>query len=207
MKSLLIIIAFCISTLAIEAQSLTDLDKITPLFNEVAAVQKGDSWGFIDTTGVLTVPFRQDFVSLPCPHDSSKKHPYFSNERALIKVEKDKITYFGYIDKTGNTIINPEFVGATVFNETGYAIVQKLNKEVMGKSDILEKELVRYTYNEVVINRDGEIVAYLTSPKHLIPNRGKFYNVPKIKSYFIGGQLVAYSDDSSSWNIKSISNE
>ena len=39
-----------------------NLDEVTPFHDGLAAVRRGDQWGFIDTSGKLVIEFRDDLI-------------------------------------------------------------------------------------------------------------------------------------------------
>ena len=129
------------------AQTFENLDYISPFSNGVAAIKKGNEWGFIDPEGNLIVDFRNDLVATKTDNAS---YPIFSNGKCLIAHQKDGVLYYGYIDKTGKTVITPQFLNATNF-EYDKALVLKVEKETIGYNDIFNKDVVSYHYFEVII--------------------------------------------------------
>ncbi|WP_320815054.1 WG repeat-containing protein [Flavobacterium sp.] len=177
-----------------------NIDYISPFHNGVSAVKKGNSWGFMDEKGTIVINFRDDLVSTETSNDN---YPIFSNERCLIYNEKAGISYFGYIDKFGKTVIEPQFLNATNFNKNA-AIVLKLVKEKLGTNELM-KDVVSYDYFEVVIDKNGEIGQYLMEePIHITLANQNVKNKPVITSKFISDNLIAIWNDSKKWTIKAI---
>lgn len=69
--------------------------------------------------------------------------------------------YYGYIDKTGKTVITPQFLNANNF-QYGKALVLKVEKETIGYNDIFKKDVVNYHYFELVIDENGNTIDHLT---------------------------------------------
>jgi hypothetical protein len=177
-----------------------NIDYISPFHNGVSAVKKGNSWGFIDGKGTLVINFRDDLVSTKTSNDN---YPIFSNERCLIYNEKEGVPYFGYINKLGKTVIEPQFLNATNFNKNS-AIVLELVKEKLGTNELM-KDVVRYDYFEVVIDKNGEIGQYLSEePIHITLANQNVKNKPVITSKFISDNLIAIWNDTKKWTIKTI---
>lgn len=149
MKKLLIILL--IIPVIAYAQTTEQLDFIAPFSDDVAAVKKGDSWGFINEKGTIVIAFRDDLV---LSEIDGYKYPVFKNNRCLISQNKNGITYFGYIDKTGKTVITPKFLNASNFNNNK-AIVLDITKEKLGTNSVLGKNVVNYRYYEVTIDSHG----------------------------------------------------
>lgn len=149
------------------AQNIENVDYISPFHNDIAAVKKGIKWGFIDKEGTLVINYRDDLVPAKTGNAS---YPVFSEERSLIVHKKNGISYFGYINKSGKTVIEPQFINATNFKDNA-AIALKLVKENLGSNDVLMKNVVNYHYFEVIINTNGEIGQYLTEDLYTFPFR------------------------------------
>ncbi|WGK63998.1 WG repeat-containing protein [Croceiramulus getboli] len=196
MKTFIYFISLLLAFPVLHAQAPNNLDQVSPFHNGLAAIKKGGAWGFINQEAQLVIPFRSDLVV-----DEEKGFPYFASERALITTLEDDIELYGYINKTGKTVINPQFLNATPFNEQGKAIALLLTKEILGTNDLLDKNMVRYTYTEVIIDQDGKVLQYLTEPKHIIPNKDPLRKIPEIQARFISGNLVVLKNANNSWNI------
>ena len=140
------------------AQTIENIDYISPFHNDLAAIKKGNKWAFINKEGETVIDFRNDFVST---NINNVSYPLFYNDRCLIEQIKDGVSYFGYIDKSGKTIIKPQFLNATNFNK-GKALALKVKKEIIGYNYIFRKNMVNYHYFEVVIDTEGNMTDHLT---------------------------------------------
>lgn len=210
MKKCFIILGFflCISNLN-HAQELNNLDEITPYHENYAAIRKGDSWAFINDIGAIKINFRDDVVG-DLRYNYAKNtikekitYPHFSNDRCLIRTVKDGISYFGYINSSGEVVIKPEFVNATPFYN-GYAVVLRVAKEHLGVNNLLAKNVVSYSYDELLIDKDGKVLMHLGGPEHLILSKEKLRNPPPINAYFITENLIAVKNDKNAWEIRSL---
>ena len=158
MKNLLIILLLIpFFTLA---QTSEELDFVSPLHDDMAAIKKDNLWGFINDKGNITIGFRDDLV---ITETDGNKYPVFKKNRCLISVQKEGISYFGYIDKTGATVIEPQFLNALNFNNNE-TIALELIKDKLGENEVLHKNVVNYRYFEVIIDNKGSIKTYL-NPK------------------------------------------
>ena len=163
------------------------LDYISPYNEGFSAVKKGNQWAFINLKGNIVIDFRDNLV---LTETNNKKYPVFINERCLISEKKDGISYFGYIDTSGTTIIEPQFLNATNFDEE-FAIAIELYKEILGKNNILNKQTVRYESTEVIINKSGIIIRKLTEPIGLALSKNYINKPPKISSKIIAENLFS----------------
>ncbi len=197
MRSIKLSILFVMLSVFASAQTLENLDKIAPFNEGLAAVQKNNQWGFINTDGELVIDFRSDLRQ----SSGNKNYPIFNESRSVITQQKNGIAYFGFIDQTGATVIEPQYLNATSF-ENGRAIVLKLDKVVAGKNDALGKNVVYYKYNEVVINTQGQIVTYLTQEgKNIVLDKDYLRTPPPITYQQLSPSLFARKNNSDQWSI------
>ena len=183
------------------AQIVEEFDFIAPINEGVAAVKKHNSWGFIDNEGTIVIPFRNDLV---LTETNGYKFPVFKNNRCLISEIRKGIIYFGYIDKTGKTIIAPQFLNASNFySDTALAL--KLIKDTIGRNDLLNKNIVYYKYCEVTIDGNGNVKDYL-NPKgvNIVLDKKFLKSSPEITSKFISNNLVATMNHNKKWVVKTL---
>lgn len=198
-KALSSSVLLLIIPLTIFAQTLSEIDFISPIHDGVMAIKKGEKWAFINQEGELLVDFRNDVVVSTI---NGNKYPVFNSDRCLISSEKEGISYFGYIDKKGNAILKPQFLNATEF-KNGKATVIKLYKNVLGTNDVLDKQMIEYDYMEVAIDINGEIVYYFNKkPTHVTLEKNFLGKPPRIKSKFISDNLIATQNMDNTWTIK-----
>ncbi len=181
-------------------QTIEDIDYISPFSDGVAAIKKATRWAFLNTEGDIVLKFRDDLVTTKT---NEVKYPIFKNDRCLITKEKNGIIYFGYIDKSGKTILEPKFLNATNFNN-GFAFALQLEKEDMGNNDILGKKVVSYNYYEVIINTKGEILNHLSRANHITLSEKHIKTPPEITSKFIADNLIATMNADKKWVISKI---
>ena len=204
MKNLVVILfllqihSFCF------AQILSDVDEVYSFTEDLAAVKKGNEWGFINKKGALVINFRSD---LELFENSSRKnkaednwHPVFKDGRCLIKKTISDINYYGYIDTEGNEIIHPQYLNASNF-ENGFALIIVASKDVIGFNEILKKDIISSNIEEFVINTSGEKIRYLENPINYDSSKRKSKTPPIFHSKFIGAHLVAAQKSDKKWDI------
>ena len=201
MKNLLILFILLQITTYSAAQIFNDIDKIYPFQEDLAAVKKGNQWGFINKQGVLVIDFRDDLVvSTNKLNNNLSDFPIFKNNRCLIKKMIDDIYYYGYIDKTGTVVIKPQFLNATNF-ENEYALIIAPSLEVIGHNKLLNKNIISSNIEEFVINMNGEKVLYLENPiKYSVMER-KSTVPPVFHSKFIAPNIVAAQKNDMKWDV------
>ncbi|WP_308992864.1 WG repeat-containing protein [Mariniflexile litorale] len=180
------------------AQSLENLDYISPFHNGYAAIKKDNQWAFINTEGAIAIDFRNDLVARTV---GDVNYPMFSDDRCLIEELKEGISYFGYIDTFGKTVIKPQFLNATNFSE-GSSIALKLVKEIVGENEALVKNIVYYRYFEVTIDIEGNVINYLTPKgKNVVLDKEFLTYPPEIMSKQISKNVFAIKGKGNRWTI------
>lgn len=203
MKNLFILIFFLLINTFCFAQIITDMDAISPFQDEMAAVKKGNQWGFVNKNGELVINYRDDLV---VEKNSSKNkvntidYPVFKDGMCLFKKMINDIYYYGYIDKTGREIIPPQFLNATNF-VNGYALIIAPSKDVIGFNEILKKDIVSSNIEEYVINTSGERIRYLENPIKYDSSKRKSKKPPVFHSKFVGPNLVAVQKKDLKWDV------
>ncbi|WP_299111246.1 WG repeat-containing protein [uncultured Winogradskyella sp.] len=197
-KAVILFLTFITIPILAVAQSVNNVDYISPIHNDVAAIQKDGKWGFINKEGQQIINFRTDLVTT---NTEDGDYPMFNNDRCPIVAVKDGISYFGFIDKSGNTIIEPQFLNSTDFKD-GIAIALKVNKKVIAKNTALDKDIVNYRYFEVLIDIQGKITYYLNQDGvNIVLDKDFLIAVPQITSKRISEDLYAVKNKKNLWNI------
>ena len=191
-NSIIIFIAVVLTPFFGISQTIEDLDYVSSFNNGVAAIKKNNQWAFINKAGDIVIDYRNDLVETEFVDGS---YPIFQDGRCLIVTEKDGISYFGYINTLGKTVIKPRFLNATNFNNN-LATALELDKEIIGRNPVLDKNIVYYKYYEVTINTDGIIKDYLTQKGVNIVLDKKFLRKPpKFAAKQISDNLVIIKNE------------
>ena len=206
MKTYTLLIGILLLASTSYAQEIKNVDYVSPIHENLAAIKSGNLWGFINLKGNYAIPLREDLV-VPSHGANEMPYPYFVKDRAIFKEVRDNIDYYGYINSKGAIAIPAKYIEVTVFNEYGYALALELFKQNIGENDLLNKPIIRYEYNEVVIDTSGKAVLYISEAKHIIPMRNELRKTQRITSYLRGPNLVVIQNKKGSWDIiKTIKN-
>lgn len=182
-------------------QAVGEVDYISPFNEGVAAIKKGDQWAFINIDGDIVVNFRNDLISVKTDKGT---YPVFNDGRCLFKEQREGITYYGYIDKTGNPAIAAQFLNAKHFDNE-YAVALQLVEKTRGNNNVLRKPVVTHVYFEVVIDTNGEILHYLTfEPKHITLDKNFLKQPIKITSRILSDKTFATFTKNKKWVIKKL---
>jgi hypothetical protein len=199
MKSVLfLLLVIIINPFFGHTQIIENLDYISPYHNGLAAIQKNGQWAFINSKGDVIINYRTDVVLTAFEDD---RYPVFYDDRCLIEQKKNGISYFGYIDTSGNVVIEPQFLNAANFIN-GKALALKLLKETVAQNRALDKSIVYYRYYDVVIEIDGTVKRYL-NPEGIsvVLDKEFLREPPKINSKRISDDLYAIMDKNKKWTL------
>lgn len=200
-KVTILFITFIIISFFSDAQSIENVDFISPFHDDVAAIKKEGKWAFINREGNLIIDFRTDLATTKTEDGD---YPMFNSDRCKIVEVKAGISYFGFINKSGKIVIEPQFLNTTNFNG-GIAIALELDKEFIAKNTALNKDLVNYRYFEVLIDTTGKIPYYLTQDGvNIVLDKDFLRAVPQITSKRITEDLYAVKNKKNSWNMVNI---
>ena len=176
--------------LPITAQVLQSIDEIAPFSEGLAAVRKGQQWGFINEEGDMVIDFRDDIYTNP-KVDVTKtdvlgvKYPMFNEGLCLIKrTVEDGVPVFGFINKTGEVVIEPQFLNVFPFK---------------GENEFKLK-IYEFKFFDVRLNTAGEITDYFEKRDH-IQMTIKRYEMPEIGAKIINENLVATKKVGKGWSI------
>ncbi len=188
----------------INKPTVAEIDEIAPFNDGLAAVRKGNQWGFIDSEGQLVIGFRDDLVWNKQPNKDNFgvegiEVPKFSDGLCVVKEMKDDdIPRYGFIDNTGKIIIKPEFLNVSQF-DNGYATGIYENKTLRGKN-AFQLNIYDYDFTEVVINKSGEMVWPVQERDNIVMSK-KMYKLPELQAKMISKYLLAVKDKNDRWKI------
>jgi len=205
MKNILILLVIFLVPTILFSQELTDLDEIAPYSEGLAAVRKGNQWGFMDKHGELVINFRDDLVWNKEANDSELditgvRYPQFKNGRCLIQelLKEEEIWVYGFIDTSGNTVIKPEFMNVTQFNQ-GYVVGIMMTKTFRGKNNF-QLNLYQYSFSEVVVDTAGDIMRLISKRDHILMTKRR-YELPLLRAKLVNPELVLVKNNKDKWEI------
>lgn len=200
-KYILLLFVFTVSGL-VYGQENKGLDAVGELSDGLVAIKKDAKWGFIDTRNKLIVDFRNDIVAENYTNDAKKESPVFKDNRSLIMELRDGIPYYGYIDRSGTTVIEPQFLNATNFNN-GRALASVVNKTVKGRNEYLDMDIIQYDFFEAVIDTDGKVLKFLKELPHILMDSKKYIK-PASDTRFVSEKQLAVKADDGKWEVVSL---
>lgn len=212
-KSLILLALLAGFPLAMNAQSLKslnkpileDLDQVMPFSEGLAAVRKGELWGFINTEGTLVIDFRDDLVwnsqaGTEAGGVKSVRHPEFRDGRCMIRtLSEEEIPVYGFIDASGQTVIAPEYLNVTEFRD-GRALGIMVKKTFRGKNKF-QLNIYDYSFTEVVLNAQGEVLWPIGERQNILMDRRR-YELPELSAKILSDDLLAVQTAPGKWELR-----
>jgi len=179
------------------------LDEVAPFKEGLAAVRKGNEWGFIDKEGNLVIDFRNDILwnreASNVAGVSSLRYPEFKEGMCIIlKMTDEGIPLYGFINNKGEMVIEPQFVNITPF-ENGYAVGIYGKKTFRGKNEF-QLDIYDYSFTEVVVNKDGEIVLPVQERFNIMMSKNR-YKLPELMAKILSNDLLAVKGNDNQWKL------
>jgi len=188
----------------INKPTVAELDQIEPFSEGLAAVKKGNEWGFINEDGQLVIGFRGDLVWNRIADAAnygveSIEAPKFKDGLCAVKtIKEDGIARYGFIDKKGKIVVPTEFLNVSQFND-GHAVGIYERKELRGKNPF-QLKIYDYEFTEVVVNQAGEMLWPIQERENIVMSR-KLFKLPELGAKMISKDLLAVKDKSNKWKI------
>ncbi len=188
----------------INKPTIQGLDEVAPFHGGLAAVRKGEQWGFIDKTGKLVIDFRDDLVWNKGADTTRQdvmgvSYPRFKDGRCLVKVLKEEdIPHYGFIDTEGKIVIAPEYLNVTEFDQ-GRAVGIYVKKTLRGKNNF-QLNIYDYSFMEVVLNTTGEIEWPLAERDNILMSKRR-YGLPELKAKLLADNLISIKSKKGNWKI------
>ena len=209
MKNIIALLSlFLLIPITASSQTETTVyDEIAPFSEGLAAVRVGNQWGFIDEDANLVIDFRDDLVwnkeaDTTVPGVLGIRYPEFKNGRSMIQELKvNNIPYYGFIDKTGKTVIQPEYLNITQFDQEN-SIGIYVREIFQGKNEI-KLDIVEYIFTEVVVNTDGEIVWPIAEREHALTAKRR-YEIPELRAKLVAKDLLVFKTKDNKWETKKL---
>ena len=208
MKTIVTIFVVLFSLLAAHTQELDYVDEIAPFSEGLAAVRIGDEWGFIDTEGELVIDFRNDLVwhreaDIKSSDMTGISYPRFKNGLCMIKkmLEEEEINVYGFINAKGETVITPEYLNVTEFDQ-GYAMGILLTKTFRGKNRF-QLNIYDYKFSEVILDTTGDIMLLVTQRQNILMDKRR-YELPALTAKYLSKRLMAVKTDKNTWELRKI---
>lgn len=180
------------------------LDEVAPFSEGLAAVRKGNQWGFMDKEGTLVIDFRDDVVwnqnaDTTQADVSGVRYPQFKQGLSIIQELTDEgVPLYGFMDTSGKQVIKPEFVNISSF-DNGYAIAIYGKKTLRGKNEF-QLNIYDYSFTEVLINLKGEMLWPIQERDNILMSKNR-YQLPQLNTKILSDDLLAVKGKDNQWKV------
>ncbi len=208
MKQIIIaLVAILVLPVTLFSQDLKGIDEIAPFSEGLAAVRQGDKWGFINEEGTLVIDFRSDLhwnkdANTSKSDVSGVRHPKFIEGRCMItKNVEDGVPLYGFIDTTGNTVIEPQFLNVYPFKD-GYTTGVLFDKIYKGENEFKLK-IYEFKFFDVLLDTSGKIDEYFERRQNIQMTK-KRYQRPFIGAKRLTSGLAAVYIKDQGWELRKL---
>ena len=111
----------------------------------------------------------------------------------------DDIPVYGFIDRTGKTVIAPEYLNLTEFKD-GYAVGVFVKKTFRGKNKF-QLNIFDYSFMEGVLNPAGEMVWPIGERENILMQLRR-YEMPSLTAKITGNGLLVVESEMGKWEIR-----
>ena len=116
-------------------------------------------------------------------------------------LEEEGIAVYGFIDATGETVITPEYLNVTEFNEN-YAMGILLTKTFRGQNRF-QLNIYDYKFSEVILDTAGDIMLLITQRQNILMDKRR-YELPDLTAKYLSKSLMAVKTDKNTWELRKI---
>lgn len=191
------------------SQDLKGIDEIAPFSDGLAAVRQGNQWGFINQEGALVIDFRSDLLWNKDANTSRSdikgvRYPMFKEGKCIVWKMEGDIPLYGFMDKTGVVVIEPQFLNVQSF-ENGYTTGVLFRKVLMGQNEI-KMSVYDYKFNDVLMDSSGKIVEFFGERENIQMRKNR-YELPSIWVNKLSDKAVAVKTKGKGWDVRKLALE
>ncbi len=203
----IVLVFLAILPAIIYAQELKEINEIAPFNEGLAAVRKGNQWGFINEEGNLVIDFRND-IHWNINADTSQKDvtgvrwPMFQDGRCIVsKIVEEGVPVYGFIDKEGKVVIEPQFLNVYPFKD-GYTTGVLFRKTLKGKNEF-KLNIYEFKFHDVLVHSSGKIEEFFEARQN-IQMTSKRYELPAIGAKKLTKDLIAVHVPKKGWELRKL---
>ena len=187
-------------------EKLEGIDEITEFKEGLAAVRKGDQWGFLNKQGQLVIDFRDDVVWNKDAKPDHKgvlgiRYPSFKNGMCPVQKLEDGIPIYGFINTSGQLVVDYQFLNISSFKD-GYATGVYFDKVFRGNNEFNLK-IFDFKFHDVLFDANGNIVEFF-GRRYNIQMTKKRYKIPALRAKYLSNDVIALYVEGKGWEIRKV---
>ncbi|MGW9685772.1 WG repeat-containing protein [Flagellimonas sp. 2504JD1-5] len=201
-----LVLMFIVQTSFNAQEKLEGLNQITEYKEGLAAVRKGNQWGFINKKGELAIDFRNDLVWNKDAKPANQgllgiRYPSFENGMCPVQQLEDGIPIYGFINTHGKLVVDYQFLNVSSFKD-GYATGVYFDKVLRGTNEFKLK-IYDFKFHDVLIDSKGKIVEFFDR-RYNIQMTKKRYKMPALRVKYLSKDMVAIFVEGKGWEIRKV---
>lgn len=146
---------------------------ISPIYDAATCFSDGMAW-VLQNNRIMAINTGGEIV-INLPNVVNARN--FSEGLAAFSISSRNDNYWGFMDKKGNVIVNPQFEDVGLFNEGKCAV--KNSDGLWGFIDKSGKIIINPQFNEATVFENGRAIVAMGSQYGVIDNNGKFLINPQ----------------------------
>lgn len=168
---------------------------INAIYKDATVFQEGIAWVVSDNTAPTAIDKKGE---IKFTLKEAENVRLFSNDLAAFSKVDSTSTIWGFVDKSGNQVINPQFTEVGSFNEDKCAVRNKEGK--WGFIDKSGKIIINFQFDDVQKFNDDKAIVYLDDKAGVIDEDGKYIINPQFKFiYQDHDNYLIYQDEKAGW--------
>lgn len=163
---------------------------INATYKNATVFQEGVAW-VVSENGAPTAIDRKGEIKFTLKEAEQVR--LFSEDLAAYSKEDSTSTLWGFVDKSGQQIINPQFDEVGDFHDGKCAVKNKEGK--WGYIDKSGKIVINHQFNSAAAFKDGKAVVTLDDQAGVIDNDGKYIINPQFENAYSDGDKYLINQD------------
>ena len=168
---------------------------INATYKDATVFQEGVAWVVTDNGAPSAIDHKGEIKFVLKEAENVR---LFSEDLAAFSKVDSTATIWGFVDKSGKQIINPQFDEVGDFHDGKCAVKNKEGK--WGYIDKSGKIVINHQFNSVAAFHDGKAVVYLDQKAGVIDQEGKYTINPQFgNAYADGDKFLINQDNKYGW--------
>jgi hypothetical protein len=168
---------------------------INPTYKDATVFQEGIAWVVSDNAAPTAIDKKGEIKFVL--KDAENVMLFYDGLAAFSKADSTSVKW-GFINKSGEQVINPQFKDVSDFSEGKCAVRNEDGK--WGYIDKTGKIIINYQFDDISRFLNGKAVVYLDEKAGVIDENGKYLVNPQFQNAFLDDdKILIAQDDKFGW--------
>lgn len=168
---------------------------INPTYKNATVFQEGLAWVVVENGSPSAIDIDGE---IKFTLKDAEEVILFSEGLAAFSKTDSTSVLWGFVDKYGNQVINPQFKEVGNFSDGKCAVRNKDGK--WGYIDKTGKIIINYQFDSAQAFEEGKAIVYLDEKAGVIDIEGRYIINPQFQyAYIDGDEFLVYQDDKAGW--------